>query len=623
MLCAVINSIIISDFYKTERRMKMKRVLPIILVLCMVLAMLVGCGNTASTAEDTASAAASVAEAPAEAPEAEPEEEAVPETPASAAEEASVAEESIEEQPTGTVTPGKIAQTAVLNGEIDRVKQLPLTEDSESLSYWITTSFGSSSGISSWNDHYGLKKAQELTGVTLEITEHNMVSASEQFNLMIASNDLCDIIVGFENNYSVGADNAIEEEELIIDLKDYIEYAPIYQQLLEVDPAWQADMETDGGHLASFKMLYTEDQWVKQSVTLRGDWLNELGMELPVTFDDYHEVLLAFKSEYDPAYCLNIGTSLGNNWFEPGFGIAVSASGSATSNDFYVEDDVVYAGYTSDRFRDYLTMLHEWYEDGIISSDYVSVGNLEFFENDFSAYASAGEFGCIMGPAGLLSLYASMSDDPDFEFVGGILPRNNEDETLTYLTESTLTGSDWAPSISATGNNIPLAMNFLDFFYTEEGSMIANYGLEGESYTIENGEIKLTDLILNAGDTNGALMAYKTSLSSIGDPNAGFALTSTAEGIAIMKAWTEDQTALAAMGNNAIYPSGVSLTSEELTEASNVLSDIATYVSEAVPGFIMGTKSLDEWDSYCADLEAMDLAAAVEIYQAAYDRYIG
>lgn len=598
----------------------MKKVLSILLVLCMVMAMLAGCGGTASDAEAPVSEAASVAEAPAEAPEAP--EEAPAEEPASAAE-ASAAEEALEEEPAGTVIPGKVAQTAVLNGEIDRTKQLPIAENGETLSYWITTSFGASSGISSWNDHHGLKKVQELTGVSLEITEHNMLSAYEQFNLMIASNDLCDIIIGFENNYSPGADNAIEEEELIIDLKDYIEHAPIYQQLLEVDPDWQADMETDGGHLAAFKMLYTVDQWVTQSVTLRGDWLDELGMELPVTYDEYHEVLKAFKTEYDPDYCLNIGTTLGNNWFEPGFGIAVSSSGYASSNDFYVEDDVVYSGYTSDRFKDYLSMLHEWYEDGIISSDYVSVGNLEFFENDFSAYASAGEFGCIMGPAGLLSLYAAMSDDPDFEFVGGILPRNNEDETLTYQSERSLTGGDWAPSVSASCDNIPLAMNFLDFFYTEEGSMISNYGLEGESYTIENGEVKPTEMIMNAGDTNGAMMAYKTSISSIGDPNAGFALTSSAEGVAIMKAWTEDQSALAAMGNNAVYPSGVSLTSEELTEASNILADIATYVSEAVPGFIMGTKSLDEWDSYCADIEAMDIAAAVEIYQAAYDRYIG
>lgn len=600
----------------------MKRVLPMLLVLCMVLGMLAGCGSTEASADVTSTSVASVAESTAEVPE-ETTETAPEAAPEADVAEASVVEEAAVEEPAGTVIPGKVAQTAVLNGEIDRTKQLPLTEDGDTLSYWIITSFGASSGISSWNEHHGLLKVQELTGVHLDITEHNMVSAAEQFNLMIASNDLCDIIVGFESNYSTGADNAIEEEELIIDLKDYIEYAPIYGQLLEVDPDWQADMETDGGHLASFKMLYTEDQWVNQSITIRGDWLNELGMDMPVTYDDYHEVLKAFKSEYDPAYCLNIGTSLGNSWFEPGFGIAVSASGYASANDFYVEDGVVYSGYDSDRFKDYLTMLHAWYEDGIISSDYVSVGNLEFFENDFSAYASAGEFGCIMGPAGLLSLYASMSDDPDFEFIGSTLPRNNEDETLTYLSERSLTGGEWAPSVSATGDNIPLAMSFLDFFYTEEGSMIANYGLEGESYTIENGEIKLTDLILNAGDTNGALQAYKTSISSIGDPNAGFALTSTAEGVAIMKAWTEDQTALSTMGNNAVYPSGVAMTAEELSEASNILADIATYVSEAVPGFIMGSKSLDEWDAYCADLAAMNLADAVAIYQGAYDRYIG
>ena len=600
----------------------MKKVPTLILALCMILTAFAGCGNSAPAAESAAPAASSVEEAPAEAPEAAPAAEETPEeAPAPAAEEASAEEAPAEEQPTGTVIPGTVAQTAVKNGEIDRSKQLPLTDNGETLSYWITTSFGASSGISSWNDHYGLKKVQELTGVKLDITECNLVAAYEQFNLMIASNDLCDIVVSFEGLYSPGADNAIEED-LIIDLLDYIDAAPIYQQLLEADPDWRASMETDDGHLASFKMLYTENEWVKQSVALRGDWLDELGMELPVTYDEYHEVLLAFKNQFDPAYCLNIGTTLGNSWFEPGFGIAVSSSGSASSNDFYVEDDTVYSGFTSDRFRDYLTMLHEWYEEGIISSDYVSVGNLEFFENEYSAHAAAGDFGCIMGAAGLLSSYAAMSDDPDFEFVGGILPRNNEDETLTYLADSKLTGSDWAPSVSANCSNIELAMGFLDFFYTEEGSMIANYGLEGESYTLENGEVVLTDAILSAGDVQGALMAYKCNLSSIGDPNAGFALTSTPEGVAIMKAWTEDQTALASMGGNASYPSDATLTAEELSEASNLLSDIATYVSEAVPGFIMGTKSLDQWDAYCADLEGMGIADVVAIYQSAYDRYI-
>ena len=69
--------------------------------------------------------------------------------------------------------------------------------------------------------------------------------------------------------------------------------------------------------------------------------------------------------------------------------------------------------------------------------------------------------------------------------------------------------------------------------------------------------------------------------------------------------------------------SEASSVAEAPAEAPVLLSDIATYVSEAVPGFIMGTKSLDEWDAYCADLEAMDLDAAVAIYQAAYDRYLG
>lgn len=32
---------------------------------------------------------------------------------------------------------------------------------------------------------------------------------------------------------------------------------------------------------------------------LRQDWLDELGMETPVTIDDWHDVLKAFKDNYN------------------------------------------------------------------------------------------------------------------------------------------------------------------------------------------------------------------------------------------------------------------------------------------------------------------------------------
>lgn len=290
----------------------------------------------------------------------------------------------------------------------------------------------------------------------------------------------------------------------------------------------------------------------------------------------------------------------------------------------YVENKTVYSGFTSERFRDYLTMLHEWHDAGLISDDYVTIGDLEFFENDYAALIAAGEFGCVNGAGGLLDSYAAFSDDPDFRFDAGYLPRNNDDDTLCYLSPSSLINSDYCPSISTSCHNIELAMAFLDYFYTEEGSMLSAFGVEGESFVYdENGNPTLTEVITSAADTQGALMAYKVNLNSISDPNQNFRVTTTESAQAKMEFWTNDQAEIAAKGNNAYYPSEVNLTAEELEEASGLLADISTYVSEMVPGFIIGTKSMDEFDDYVAALEDMGIEDVVSIYQAGYDRYIG
>ena len=72
-------------------------------------------------------------------------------------------------------------------------------------------------------------------------------------------------------------------------------------------------------------------------------------------------------------------------------------------------------------------------------------------------------------------------------------------------------------------------------------------------------------------------------------------------------------------GNNLLP--AVSLTKEESETARSPLADIQTYVDENVAKFINGTRSLDEFDDFVADIEGMGLADIIEVYQAALERY--
>jgi len=52
------------------------------------------------------------------------------------------------------------------------------------------------------------------------------------------------------------------------------------------------------------------------------------------------------------------------------------------------------------------------------------------------------------------------------------------------------------------------------------------------------------------------------------------------------------------------------------------MSDVETYVSENIVQFIMGTRSLDQYDAFVQQLKDMGIEQALQIKQNAWNRYI-
>lgn len=585
-------------------------------MLAVSILLLPGCGISPSTAENPGSVNAPVKSAPSE------REMVSAETETVALE--SFADSTAEDyEVSGQKQTGAAAVAAVKDGTIDREKPLPLCDEKQSLSWWLVSTLNNSDVISDYNDHRGLDYVESLTNVHMDITQCNMLTAGEQFNLMVASGDTTDIISSFEDYYSQGIESAIDEG-IIINLLDYIDDAPIYQQMLDADSTLEDEWFTESGYLGTFHSLLMDYAWDSAGTTIRGDWLEELNLETPVTYDDMHEVLMAIKSAYDPKYCLDIGSGLGD-WFQSGYGL-----GACVDNKnqvlFYLDGDTVVSSFTSERFRDYLSMLNQWYKDGLISKDYVTVGDLEFFESDFTANVANGEVAVMFGPGGLFEQFEEASSDENFSLVALPSMRLSEDSMLCYKPEKRLAGNSTV-AIAATCENIPLAMEWCDFWYTEEGSNVSIFGVENESYTVDDsGKVSYTELLTDNPDgyeLRAVKDAYTISMQRIADDNDDYRLTWSDDAQKNFQIWTEDNVMLANGGDNAYYPSDkVTFTVQESEEKAALLSDIITLIQENVPQFVLGTRSLDEFDDFCATLENMDIGRVTEIYQDAYDRYI-
>ena len=173
--------------------------------------------------------------------------------------------------------------------------------------------------------------------------------------------------------------------------------------------------------------------------------------------------------------------------------------------------------------------------------------------------------------------------------------------------------------ITTSCENVELAARLLDYAYSDEGHMLFNFGIEGTSYTMENGEPVYTDLILNNPDLSitHAMSGYIRAnyngpfVQDEAYADQYYVLDEQKEALAV---WSDTN------ADKHIIPP-VTPTVEESKEQAQIMNEINTYRDEMTLKFILGNRSFDEWDDYVETIREMNLDRVLEIQNAARERY--
>ena len=180
-------------------------------------------------------------------------------------------------------------------------------------------------------------------------------------------------------------------------------------------------------------------------------------------------------------------------------------------------------------------------------------------------------------------------------------------------------------AITTACENPEAAAQWLDYLYSDEGNLLKNYGVEGDTYTMDNGIPKYTDKILHNPDGLSVSEAMATYFRA-NSPAPGFnqsnnyldqyyQLDEQKEAIQI---WNKDMDYV----KQTMLPP-VTKTLEESEELSNILTELQTYSEETILKFINGEEPMENWDTFIQNLKDMQAERAVEIQQNAVDRYLG
>lgn len=518
-------------------------------------------------------------------------------SPSSTTEESGAAAESGDESQAETAETGEF--------------QLPIVDEPTTLSYFVADDSNAAIMTTDWNDNEFYQEMERRTGVHLEFEMVSSADYQTNFNLMIASGNLADMIYVGASYYAEGVDAAIDDG-YFLDLTDLVdEYMPNYEKVRTSDVQYELLSTTDSGRLGAVYELRQSKQGPWLGLWIRQDWLDDLNLDTPVTFDDYHEVLTAFKNEKGATAPLILNFSGSDGEF------GTMSGGLNVLNSWQLDETgKVNFGPYMDAWKEYVTIMHQWYTEGLIDPDFMATDE----RTADMAKVVTGASGLFAALYTMPSVYEAASEDPNMNLAPVNPPVMNEgDEGHIRLRDSYTSGNT---AISADSENWEVALRWLDYLYTDEGALLANYGVEGDTFEFnEDGEPEFTDKIL--ANENGWTMTQ--TVASYLCPSAGIAnwsdWTRELAGVpekdqACYDVWSE-------FSDDWRLPSSVTLTQDESTERAALYADISTIVKEQTAQFISGALDIESnWDAYISALEASGMERAIEITQAAYDRYL-
>lgn len=528
--------------------------------------------------------------------------------------------QSTQAQESQAAQPAETADNDAVNDNQQPASKRLVPEGEEvTLSIWtMIMNDLTTNGISSYKEHSVFVKLEEITGITFKFQESSFETGAENFNLMIASGEWTDLISGVPNNYAGGASKAIDDE-VIYDLAPYADQFSNYFEVLSKAAQSDAKLKSlydDDGRMPAIKTFY-DNTIVRNGLSIRTDLLKEINADVPTTIDELYDVLTAFKSEYNMKSALMLseknqnGSYIVGSYGTSGFEATVSAGSNKTH--LFPKDGVITTSLLEDGYFDYLTLINKWYSEGLISNEYFS-----YDRNATESMNTSNDVGVFYGNRNVFDSYPRNTLIEGYE----IEPMADVEVypgSVNNFGEDTLTAPG-SLSVALTCKNLDLVLDFFNFMFTDEAIELSNYGIEGNSFNYDaNGVPQFTDLIVANPSVNfdqAASCYLLENFLTISQTDKWSVVYTDKQSAAMTEIWT--------------VPTGewklptLYLTQDESDRISSILADINTYAATETTRFIVGERACteEEWEAFKAQVKAFGVDSVLEVYQAAYDRYL-
>ncbi|MGM9937382.1 MAG: hypothetical protein ACI38A_08560 [Candidatus Ornithomonoglobus sp.] len=262
----------------------------------------------------------------------------------------------------------------------------------------------------------------------------------------------------------------------------------VYPKLAQANATTNRNISVDGKIFG----IYRTRTLGREGVTIRKDWLDNLGLDIPKTVDDLGEVLRAFTEDdpdgngQDDTYGMIVTTFLDG----PLHNLAVWM-GSPNEWGYDEETGEWKPWFMSQGYFDAMTKMREWYEAGYINSNMATL-DANSWDNDFLNGVGGVQIDVAdrarrnatnileNNPNAVVDVFGYVTKDADT--APAIWPTTGYNGYYVFPTPTVGTEED-----------LDFILSVLDECNGEYVVDLCNYGIEGRNYTLdENGKAVVT-----------------------------------------------------------------------------------------------------------------------------------
>lgn len=467
-----------------------------------------------------------------------------------------------------------------------------------------------------WGENYHegfVDEAAKEAGIAVEWDTILNADWSNKKAVLMAGGDLPDAFLG---SICFSAAEIASNQSAFIALDEYIdENMPNLKAIMEKDPTMKALATSSDGHIYGLPGKKPCRPLVSNQMFINQQWLDNLGLEMPQTYEEYYTVLKAFKEQDangngDPDDEIPFGQGYADTamFFLLPFGMTLGADGTYT---MAIKDGKPAFLPTLDSYREGIKWMNKAYKENLIDPEIftqdTSMRDAKLMNQDAALIGSAPGWTADSTFGSNASQYTAL---PALQGPDGERYVSSDPEHWNYSRNEFM--------ITTACKDPAALLRWMDKFYTDDASIQTFYGSFGVGIE-KNGDAYS---LLPPTDGNSAdTFAWISSLRDFGPKyvSEGFndkvkLPADSGDGLKLALDQELRQYAKPA------YPN-VSYTNEQLNTLSAIYTDIAAYVTTMQAKWVTEGGVDEDWDTYIKTLNQMGFEDFMKIQNDAFEAY--